>query len=216
MKGRLKDHSTRDIGEMGIGQTILLIAAILVAASGAGVLLQTGGNLMSRGDIAGRSVERSASSKVLLENVIVFDDGPDQDIDDLYITLRLAPGSKEMDLAKANVKVEWADISADLSYTSNLAGEDATHFNCENAQAQDGGSGSSGLVSDPDLRFTLSNPVMSAGTIVQIHMDLAAIFALGAAPGDNIDVRIDTGTSSPGYISVTVPDPLESEFMIVK
>jgi len=205
-----------DHGETGIAQTLLLISTILIAAMGAGMLLQTGGGLFSRGDRVSDDVETSASSKVLMENVILFDDGADQDVDDLYLTIRLAPGSKELDLSSAYVKVQGADFSQGLEYTSNLAGESASYYTCENAAASDGGSGDSGIVVDPDRKFTLEHPIMTAGTILQIHIDIAAVHAAGLSPGDKVDVWIQTASSAPGYIQFTVPDPLVDEFLILK
>jgi archaellin len=52
--------------EMGVGQTLILISTILIAAMGAGVLLQTGGGLFSRGDRVAGEVEDVSSSKIIM------------------------------------------------------------------------------------------------------------------------------------------------------
>jgi len=199
-----------------VGQTLILISTIIIAAMGAGVLLQTGGGLFSRGDRVSSDVESMSSTKVIMENVILFDDSFDQDVDDIYLSLRLAPGSDQMDLSKAVIRVQAPEFEADLTYASGVGGEDSTHFNCENAAASDGGSGSSGLVSDPEGWFSLDHPIMSPGTIVQVHIDLAAIDSGGALPGDRLEVSIMTGVASPGFIHLTIPDPMVDSFLILK
>lgn len=82
-------------GEMGIGTLILFISMLLVAAIGAGVLIQTTGSLQEKSLAVGSQAQDQIANSLLLVNV----EGASEtagEVSEMEATLRLAAGSEAM------------------------------------------------------------------------------------------------------------------------
>ncbi|MEM1988759.1 MAG: archaellin/type IV pilin N-terminal domain-containing protein [Candidatus Woesearchaeota archaeon] len=79
--------------EMGIGTLILFIAMILVAAVAAGVLISTAMGLQSKALMTGKRTKDRVSTQ-LMPVVISSEDGSDNNLENFYVQVQLAPGSE--------------------------------------------------------------------------------------------------------------------------
>ena len=214
MRNRISGK-TSDRGASGISQMLLLITVILISTVAAGLFLSTGFDLSSQSQQTSGRVQDYASSKFDIIGVILVDYEKDQDVEDLYLNVKLAPGSDYLNLERASITIDTEDGRCDLTYSSSLSGEGASTFNCEKANAMDGGSGESGEIYDPSGEFSLESPMMDSEAIVQLHVDLET--AIGAIQTNvMINIEISTSTSLPAYIKVSVPPIIEGEMTHLK
>lgn len=204
-------------GEGGISKMIVFIAITLIATIAAGGLIQYGSELSSLAFNSGRDVRKYASSSYEIIGVVIADIELDQDVEDIYLTLRLKSGSEPLSLDYCSITVTSdKNHRAEYQYTSNLDGETGSLFNVEKASDSDGGSGESGLISDPNGEFSLASPVISDGTVVQVHVDLEAGFGTEAVQGEVIHVEVQSDTSAPCYIDFGIPEGIPSVLHHVK
>jgi archaellin len=94
-----------------IGNVRLLIftAIILGASFAAAVIITTAGNLQQEGTISAQDVQRTASTKLHVLNV-VGQDGRDEDIELICENIKLAPGSAPVKIDESTLILETADI----------------------------------------------------------------------------------------------------------
>ncbi|MEA3557958.1 MAG: hypothetical protein U9R75_01765 [Candidatus Thermoplasmatota archaeon] len=198
-------------GEAGVSKMILLIAVILIVSVVAGGLIQFGTELSGTAFNIGRDVRTYSSSAYEIIGVVIVDVDLDQDVDQVYLTVRLRSGSEALSLEYCTITMT-SDHShrADYQYSSSMSGDDADSFNVEKADGTDSGSGVSGLITDPKGEFSLASPVISEGTIVQIHLDLEAGFGTEAVQHEVMHVEIQSDTASPCYIDFGVPEGIPS------
>jgi len=109
-----------DRGQVGIGTLIVFIAMVLVAAIAAGVLINTAGLLQSQAESTGQeSTDQVANN---LQVVSVIGDGGNEELDELDLTVALAPGSGPVDLDQVNVSVT-GDQTSDSDEDTPFSGE---------------------------------------------------------------------------------------------
>jgi len=109
-----------DRGQVGIGTLIVFIAMVLVAAIAAGVLINTAGLLQSQAESTGQeSTDQVANN---LQVVSVIGDGGNEQLDELDLTVALAPGSGPVDLDQVNVSVT-GDQTSDSDEDTPFSGE---------------------------------------------------------------------------------------------
>jgi len=97
---------TDERGQVGIGTLIVFIAMVLVAAIAAGVLINTAGLLQSQAESTGQESTDQVANNLQVVSVIAEDDDPaDGEINNLDLTVALAPGSGPVDLEQVNVTV---------------------------------------------------------------------------------------------------------------
>ncbi|MEA3557961.1 MAG: hypothetical protein U9R75_01780 [Candidatus Thermoplasmatota archaeon] len=210
------EKNRTETGAGSIGPMLILIAIILVSSASAGLFLSTGMDLASQSGQTSSQVSDYASTKFDILSVVLVDVELDQDAEELYLVLQLAPGSGPVNLEKTSVTLTTDSAMCELIYTSSLTGEDATHFNCEMASSADGGSGSSGEMLDPNSEFSLASPMMDPETIVQIHVDLETALGDEASAGTLISLSISSSSSSPAYVQFQVPGIIQSYITHVK
>jgi flagellin-like protein len=105
--------------EIGIGTLIIFIAMILVAAIAAGVLIQTAGSLQNKALMTGERTKTQISTAIS-PTMIYAEDGTDGSVDDFFVTVKLAPGSDQIDLTQMLVSLSLKDKKADLVYVAGL------------------------------------------------------------------------------------------------
>lgn len=153
LNGLLKDER----GEMGISTMIVFIAAVLVAAIAAAVLIDTGSRLQERSSRTGNEVTNQVSSNLLLIGAQGERTLPTGDVEILHFMVSLAPGSSDVDLSQLMVQIKGQDASLNFAYVDGPA--NATHFNTTK-------------VRDEDASHTGVTPVMNAGDLVLINIDI--------------------------------------------
>ncbi|MEA3557959.1 MAG: hypothetical protein U9R75_01770 [Candidatus Thermoplasmatota archaeon] len=210
--GRITDEH----GESGISPMLLLITVLLVAGSAGALFITTNNELATQAFNTNQHVQTYVSSQYHIMAVIIVDVDLDQDVDQLYLTTKLGSGSKALSFLTTGITLSNPDFRAELIYTSDLNGEDSTHFNCEMPSIANAGSGTSGLITDPVGSFSLDDPTLSRETIVQIHIDLVDCLGTEASPGDQVHLRIVTDRSSPTYVMFQIPEVIETTITHLK
>lgn len=197
-------------GESGISPMLILITTLIVTGSAGALFITVNSDLVSQAYNTNQQVQKYVSSKYHIMAVIIVDVDMDQDIDQLYLTVKLGSGSKPLTLENTGITLSNPDFRAELVYTSDLGGEDATHFNCEIPDTTDDGSGQAGILIDPSGDFSLADPNLQKETIIQLHIDLEEAIGSEAQPGQQVHVRIVTDRCSPAYVVFQVPEVIET------
>jgi archaellin len=204
-------------GEAGISKMILFIAMTLIVTVVGGGLIQYGTDLSGTAFNVGRDVRKYASSSYEIIGVVIADIELDQDVDQVYLTIRLKGGSEPLSLEFCTITLTSdRNHRAEYEYTSDLDGEDSDSFNVERADNTDSGSGQSGLITDPNGDFSLASPVISDGTVVQVHLDLEAGFGTEAVQSELVSVEIQSDTAAPCYIDFGIPEGIPSVLHHIK
>jgi archaellin len=209
-------HRRNETGASAIGPMLIFIAVILVSTVAAGLVLSTGFDIASQSKQTSGQVQDYASSKFDIIGIILVDVELDQDIEEMYINVKIAAGSEYLNLEKSSITITTDSGICELEYTSSLTGEDATHFNCERASSDSGGSGETGEIFDPNEEFSLESPMMDEEVKVQLHIDLETALGDEVLPDTMLNIEVSTGVSSPAFVKVTVPPVIESQLMHVK
>jgi flagellin-like protein len=115
-------------GETGIGTLIIFIAMILVAAIAASVLIQTATSLQNKALLTGERTKAQVSSSALVLLVYAEDGSTNNDVDDFFIKLKLAPGSDPMKLNDTLIEFDLSNQSADLDYVAGTCVRGASGY----------------------------------------------------------------------------------------
>ena len=175
--------------ETGIGTMIVFIAAVLVAAIAAGVLISTSGKLQEKSSRTGEEATEQVASNMAIQSVVGKRDATsDSGLKDMEIYLSLSPGASELDLEQLKIQIQNATQIKTLSY----------------AQAASATAFSAAAVRDADGSFSAAAPVMTAGDLVKIVIELDTA-SLEFEPRDSIRVvllpevgsSVSTGFNTP-------------------
>lgn len=147
------------LAQVGIGTMIVFIATILVAATAAALLLDTSGKLQEKASRTGSESTKEVSSNLIVKAVYGNRPATTGALENLNISMSLAPGATDVDLTTMIIKIIDGTKNVDLSYAS-AGGTDKF---------------SAAEVRDPKGTFTNDVPVMSAGALVNIQVNLTNI-----------------------------------------
>jgi flagellin FlaB len=113
----------KDVGAIGIGAMIVLIAMILVAGVAASVLITTSNTLQSQAMTTGSQTTREVSSGLKVFQVLGYVPDTGEDIERLAVTVSAKPGSDKIDLSNTYVLISDGTNKTLLSYagTSNTS-----------------------------------------------------------------------------------------------
>lgn len=139
---------------------IVFIASVLVAAVAAAVLLDTSGKLQERSARTGSEATKQVASNLIIKSMTGSREvtTPTDYLKWLNITVQLAPGAQEVDLNQLVVDLTDGSVLKTLSYFNGAAG--ANQFNAT-------------AIRDMDGSFSAAAPVMTAGDLVNIKIDMA-------------------------------------------
>ena len=107
--------------DMGIGTLIIFIAMILVAAIAAGVLIQTATSLQNRALLTGDRSQSQVSTSIRPIVVYAEDGSSGSNVDEFYMTLKLAPGSDAIKFDDLLLEFSLTNESEDLTYKATVA-----------------------------------------------------------------------------------------------
>lgn len=103
------DGRTRRRGQVGIGTLLVFLGLVLTAALAGSVLISTGDSLARQGQAtAEESAEKVSTDLLPVRTTGRLDDGP-TGVKNITTTIRLAPGSGEIDLRDATVSLSTSD-----------------------------------------------------------------------------------------------------------
>ena len=105
--------------QVGIGTLIVFIAMVLVAAIAAGVLINTAGFLQSSAEESGEQAAEQVTNRLVEVNsvgTVGTDGGGDAAVTSIDLTMRLAPGSSDVDLD--GVTMQWVQAGGSQNLVS--------------------------------------------------------------------------------------------------
>jgi archaeal flagellin FlaB len=106
----------RKKADMGIGTLIIFIAMILVAAIAAGVLIQTATSLQNKALLTGERSKSQVSTSIRPIVVYAEDGSTSNNVDQFYMTLKLAPGSDAVKFEDLLLEFSLKNLSTDITY----------------------------------------------------------------------------------------------------
>jgi len=216
-------NNKNDVGAIGIGAMIVLIAMILVAGVAASVLITTSNTLQSQALKTGSQTTREVSSGLSVFSVIgqvnTTSDGNTTTYNDMWcLAVTVAPkaGSDKIDLNNTYILVSDGEKKALLSYAYNntefydsdvsgdLFSTSATSVNWTNLSNEQFGIG---VLQDYDDSFSQSNPVLTRGdkAVLYIFTNSSGVFDSQIGERTEIFGRIIPEIGAPGVISFTSP-----------
>jgi len=110
--------------QVGIGTLIVFIAMVLVAAIAAGVLINTAGFLQSSAEESGEQAAEQVTNRLVEVNsvgTVGTDGGGDAAVTSIDLTMRLAPGSSDVDLD--GVTMQWVQAGGSQNLVSDTSGD---------------------------------------------------------------------------------------------
>lgn len=181
---------------IGIGTLIIFIALVLVAAIASAILLQTAGSLQQQAQVTGAETREDVSGGIIIKAVTAFDDGGDQDIDELYITVSLATGSEPIPYDDVVIHFRTDQYRRDYLFTPAGANADPAEgeFGVFNIHDED---------NNPDTLSRLDTD--------KIEIDIpSASPDETIPPGTSVTITILVGSQPPTVEEITTPDAYDS------
>ncbi len=196
---------------VGIGAIIVFIAMVLVAAIAASVLVQTAGQIENQAMRTGEETKNEISTGVFVLDVC--GEVSNNKVVKITITIKLRPGSNDVDLS--NVALEVSDGAKKVLLTLNSS---AT-WNFNTTLDDDGqvfGTGAwneTGIhfgvivLEDRDGSITASSPVMNSGDLVMLCVNCTSCFS-GIDSSDDVHGKILPEEGSAGVFGFEIPASL--------
>ena len=174
---------TQERGQVGIGTLIVFIALVLVAAIAAGVLINTAGFLQSQAEATGEeSTDQVANNlDVTLVSGTANTDTDTSGVQDIELTVQLAPGSDATDLTEVDIEV--------FPENEDRATVDGSEFDSDTLESGE----TSTLVFDDEVFGEAEN---------------LATGETGLIEGNSAEIVITTGDGSQVETVISAPDPI--------
>lgn len=190
-----------DRAQVGIGTMIVFIATILVAAAAAALLLDTSGKLQERSSQTGSEATKEVSSNLLVKSLWGTRNSATADMQYLNVSIALAPGASPVDLSQTILKYSDGSTLVQLNHATAEAND--TFVPNE--------------VRDPKGTFTSSSPVMTAGSLVDLQIDLlkanaGAGMALPTRTDATLQIIPESGT--PVELTFTTPASYGTDLVV--
>jgi len=203
-------------GQVGIGTLIVFIAMVLVAAIAAAVLINTAGLLQQRAQTTGKeaTAQTSTGLNVVTASGNVTTVNSAHYVDWINLTVKLRPGSEDIDLG--NTTVEYIDddthaiLTCDISHSGSSTISDPANVTWSSKFVVT-------WINDDDTSLKTSgasNPVMnSKEDVAKIHLKVGGVN--NSIRGDNglgesktATIRIIPVTGATTEFAVSIPDSL--------
>jgi archaeal flagellin FlaB len=185
-------HDTR--AQVGIGTMIVFIATILVAATAAAVLLDTSGKLQERSSSTGNEATKHVASNVVLTQVVGQSNAGGTQLDTLTLTVSLAPGASQVDLAQLKIRASDGSVLKTLTHGGTA---NATHF-------------STTFLRDHDT----TAPVMITGDLVNVVVAMNAA-GMPVTPRQSVSIVLLPEVGSQLDASFTAPPSWSASAYVV-
>jgi archaeal flagellin FlaB len=217
---RLSMKRMNDIGAIGIGAMIVLIAMILVAGVAASVLITTSNTIQSQAMTTGQQTTREVASGLTVYSVIgqVNRTGSAgsytyNDIWKLAVTVSPKPGSEKIDLNNTYILMSDGSSKALLTYgynNSSVYNDDVTGDIFGAITDWTGLTDETfgiGVLQDYDGSMSRYNPVMTRGDKVILYIYTNASYVFNSQISERKDIfgRVIPEVGAPGVIAFTSP-----------
>jgi len=217
---RLSMKKMDDVGAIGIGAMIVLIAMILVAGVAASVLITTSNTIQSQAMTTGQQTTREVASGLTVYSVIgqVNRTGSAgsytyNDIWKLAVTVSPKPGSEKIDLNNTYILMSDGSSKALLTYgynNSSVYNDDVTGDIFGAITDWTGLTDETfgiGVLQDYDGSMSRYNPVMTRGDKVILYIYTNASYVFNSQISERKDIfgRVIPEVGAPGVIAFTSP-----------
>jgi len=210
-----------DLGAIGIGAMIVLIAMILVAGVAASVMISTSNTIQSQAMKTGTQTTREVASGITVFNVIgqVNRTGNAtagytyNDMWKLAVTVSPKPGSERIDLNNTYILLSDGTTKALLTYQySNATAYDDDVTGDIFSQITDWSALSNenfgiGVLQDYDNSMSRFNPVLNRGDKAILYIYTNASYVFNSQISERVEIfgRVIPEVGAPGVISFTSP-----------
>jgi len=216
MINKFRFKKLNDLGAIGIGAMIVLIAMILVAGVAASVLISTSNTLQSQAMKTGAQTTREVASGISVFGVIGqvnYTGSTYYDLQKLAITVSPKPGSEKIDLNNTYILMSDGDTKTLLTYAYSAEGvyNDSVTGDIFNGMSNWSNLSSEtfgiGVLMDYDNSMSRYNPVLTRGdkAIIYVCANTTNVFGSEIAERQEIFGRVIPEVGAPGVISFTSP-----------
>jgi flagellin FlaB len=194
------DKRDRDRGQVGIGTLIVFIAMVLVAAIAAGVLINTAGFLQSSAEESGEQASNQVTNRLVEVGTVGTVDGGQ--VDSVDITMRLAPGSNDVDLDGATMQWVTAGSSNNLvsDQSDDVDNADGV-FSYETLRDDDGSITNDNTLNDPVDRAIVTIGLDGDSNNITSQLD----------GGESASLTVSTQSGGETTLTLVVPDSLSGK-----
>ncbi|MFB6161913.1 MAG: archaellin/type IV pilin N-terminal domain-containing protein [Halococcoides sp.] len=190
-----EQFTDEDRGQVGIGTLIVFIAMVLVAAIAAGVLINTAGFLQSSAEQSGQQAAEQVTNRLVEVSTIGNVTGGQ--IDEANMTVRLAPGSNDVNLN--DTTMQWITASGSTQLVSDqLSSPSFATFSWTTLRDNDNS------IAQDD---TLNDAVDRA--IVTIDLNQSGLSYLDS--GQAVTLQVNTRSGGQTTVTLVVPDSLSGK-----
>ncbi|QGN07199.1 flagellin [Halorhabdus sp. CBA1104] len=208
------DTNRNERAQVGIGTLIVFIAMVLVAAIAAGVLINTAGFLQSSAEESGEQAAEQVTNRLLVQNAV--GNTTSESVDRVNMTVRLAPGSNNVNLNETTI--QWVTDTDSFNLVSdrldNPQGDAVFNWS---ALRDDEGADDSSISNDDTLNSQTDRAVLhfvstddsTSPITLQNSADSNKISPLKA--GDTVEVTINTRSGGTTTSTLVVPQSLSGK-----
>jgi flagellin FlaB len=183
--------------EMGVGTLIIFIALIVVAAVAATTMIGTTDDMREQANSTGDASMGALVTKFVLNKAVANTDESLSQVVSLDLYCRLAAGSEPVDLRYVTIMDSNINMSYNVAPNSHGVAVPEEHF---------------GVDTVPSSEWDSNGQYISEGDLVVFKIDLSS----GPLPaGSTIFVKIIPEYGSTVSLSLTIPDDLDMEHMVI-
>ncbi|MEA3558600.1 MAG: hypothetical protein U9R75_05035 [Candidatus Thermoplasmatota archaeon] len=154
----------------------------------------------------------------------------DDDIDDLYLKVKLNAGSQKIDMSNVVIEITGRDFERSLTFADcdpNDSDDEATSTTFAIEKPIDGSAtDESGVIKDPDGLYVVGgdadddSPIVSQGTLLLVHIDVSAIDTASGSndlgPQEIVTIKIIPKHGTPTVEVINIPEALVGSYVRLK
>ncbi|OPY32564.1 MAG: Flagellin B2 precursor [Methanomassiliicoccales archaeon PtaU1.Bin124] len=190
--------------EMGVGTMIIFIAMVLVAAVAASVLISTANTVREQAQTTGeQAINNVASGFIVQDTVGKISSGTD--IQEVYLYIRLAAGSPEINMDNVMVQITTGDSYRMLKFAEVSSGHawsactNSTEFGCESVKSASG------------MTWSTSSHLLGQGDMAKIYLGNTDGLLIGFS--QTVEVKIIPAYGQMSVVTFTTGEAFPADYI---